>query len=126
MLTKSEINRREIRLLLVICLLIFTLTGCKSNVNGAKATEVPHKTASEQGETITDTTTAKPNGSKKKIVFSTFYEEGFLKDAIKKYEVKHPNIEIQLTFAHPNGNDINWDADYEKFVKTTNTQMLTG
>ncbi|WP_227013826.1 ABC transporter substrate-binding protein [Paenibacillus psychroresistens] len=84
--------------------------------------------AGEQSSTKSDATNAsnKPDGSKKTIVFSTFYETDFIKEAIKKYEEKHPNITIELNFAQAIGDDANWDANHEKFLKTTNTQLLSG
>ncbi|WP_227013824.1 ABC transporter substrate-binding protein [Paenibacillus psychroresistens] len=125
---------RKITLLLLNSLLIFALAACSSNpsneaaeqTNSGKVDEVSPETNEKPNETVTKSPIAKPDGLKHTLVLSTFYEEDFFNEAVKKYEVEHPNITIKLNIAHPKGNDINWEADHEKFVKTMNTQILTG
>ncbi|MBP1989367.1 ABC transporter substrate-binding protein [Paenibacillus eucommiae] len=117
-------------LLLISCLLLFTMAACSSNSDrenveqpdNGNVKDTPQKTTAETEEALA----AASNEGRKTIVFSTFYESDFLKEAVKNYEAKHPNIAIQLTYAHAIGDDANWEANHEKFVKTTNTQMLTG
>ncbi|MEK8126574.1 extracellular solute-binding protein [Paenibacillus filicis] len=89
-------------------------------------TEPLQQAAGGTAESPTGTASSGTAAGKKTIVFATFYETDFLKEAIQKYEAKHPDIQIQMTYAHPAGNDAQWEADQEKFIKTMNTQMLTG
>ncbi|OAS14832.1 ABC transporter substrate-binding protein [Paenibacillus oryzisoli] len=67
-----------------------------------------------------------PAGVKRTITFSSYYDEDYLHEAEKKYEAMHPNIDIQMAYAHPKGNDANWETDEEKYMKSINTQMLAG
>ncbi|WP_227793400.1 ABC transporter substrate-binding protein [Paenibacillus guangzhouensis] len=64
------------------------------------------------------------DGEKKTIVFSTYFPDEFFVQAKKKYEAKHPNITIDLKFIE--SDDAHGEADSEKFIKTTNTAMLSG
>lgn len=64
------------------------------------------------------------DGEKKTIVFSTFWSDEFMKQAKKKYEAKHPNITIDLRYIE--SEDAHLEANIEKFIKTTNTAMLSG
>ncbi|MEK8126575.1 extracellular solute-binding protein [Paenibacillus filicis] len=129
---------KPIGILLSASMLALSITGCSGGVSpgqgrqsageasaqtaGGKGELAPPKTIEEQGRGGGETS----QGGKKTIVFSTFYETDFIKDAKAKYEAKHPNIQIQLTHAQAKGDDANWEANHEKFVKTTNTQMLAG
>ncbi|MBP1989368.1 ABC transporter substrate-binding protein [Paenibacillus eucommiae] len=129
---------RKMGLFLIISLLVCLIASCNSSTDSGKPNQsnrgeveksnsgtretLPPEATGDQSEHVTNS----PSQGKKTIVFSTFYESDFLKEAKKKYEAKHPNFEIQLIHAHANGEDANWEANHEKFVKTTNTQMLTG
>ncbi|RXZ83271.1 carbohydrate ABC transporter substrate-binding protein [Paenibacillaceae bacterium] len=61
---------------------------------------------------------------KKTVVFSTFFPSDFFKEAKKRYEAQHPNITIELKSIETN--DAQLEENLEKFVKTTNTAMLSG
>lgn len=61
---------------------------------------------------------------KKTIVFSTFFPDDFFQEAKKKYEATHPNITIDLRFIESDSAHL--ETNLEKFVKTTNTAMLSG
>ncbi|QGQ94702.1 extracellular solute-binding protein [Paenibacillus psychroresistens] len=129
---------KKYSLLLVSILLIFVMTACSSNPSGGAVEQsnngntIDASPNSTKGpaDTIANTNTPaameKPDGQKHTIVFSMFYEEDFINEAVKKYEAKHPNITIKLNIAHPKGDDANWEANHEKFIKTMNTQMLSG
>ncbi|KPV57658.1 hypothetical protein QJ48_20985 [Paenibacillus sp. A3] len=69
------------------------------------------------------TTTLPPPSTteKKKIVFSTGSSHDYYKLAKQLYEAKHPNITIELQ-----SYDGESEQDSEKYVKTTNTAMLSG
>lgn len=61
---------------------------------------------------------------KKKIVFSTGFSNDYYKLAKQQYEAKHPNITIELQSVESDDSRI--EQDMEKFVKTTNTALLSG
>ncbi|WP_010268226.1 ABC transporter substrate-binding protein [Paenibacillus senegalensis] len=134
---------KKIGLFSLICMMVFVLAACSNNTDGEaesseneKAAGSQHQTdkrtdAGKQTDTQTDTepSSSKTENGKTVITFATFYENDLFKEAKRKYEAKHPNIEIQLTSQHASGMDANWDnweTIHEQFVKTTNTQMLAG
>ncbi|MEQ7049836.1 extracellular solute-binding protein [Paenibacillaceae sp. P-4] len=61
---------------------------------------------------------------KKTVVFSTGFSNDYYKLAKQQYEAKHPNITIELQSVESDDSTI--EQDMEKFVKTTNTAMLSG
>ncbi|WP_289355582.1 ABC transporter substrate-binding protein [Paenibacillus sp. S-12] len=61
---------------------------------------------------------------KKKIVFSTGFPNDYFKLAKQHYEAKHPNITIELQSVE--SDDSQLEQSMEKFVKTTNTALLSG
>ncbi|EJW15139.1 ABC transporter substrate-binding protein [Paenibacillus alvei] len=61
---------------------------------------------------------------KKTVVFSTGFPSDYYKLAKQQYEAKHPNITIELQSVESDDSRI--EQDLEKFVKTTNTAMLSG
>ncbi|CAI6084769.1 ABC transporter substrate-binding protein [Cohnella sp. JJ-181] len=63
-------------------------------------------------------------GGKKKIVFASFWPDEKFKEAKKKYEAAHPNIEIELQDVQTD--DAHLEAEIEKFVTTTNAAMMAG
>lgn len=61
---------------------------------------------------------------KKTVVFSTGFSNDYYKLAKQQYEAKHPNITIELQSVESDDSRI--EQDMEKFVKTTNTALLSG
>ncbi|MBP3961613.1 ABC transporter substrate-binding protein [Paenibacillus lignilyticus] len=125
-------------------LLLFNLTACSGTNNGLKSagTDVGNASASNQSQPLTDD---KPSGTvqdpgnagdgepengigadigKKTIVFSTFFPDERFKAAKKKYEALHPNITIKLQDVEVD--DSHLEAAMEKYVTTTNTELLAG
>lgn len=122
-------------------LLIFNLAACSStNVptddkpggtvqdtgNAGGATNVVNEGGTINGNAEGNTT---DNGNsndnaKKTIVFSTFFPDDRFKEAKKKYEALHPNITINLQDVDVD--DSHLEAAMEKYVTTTNTELLAG
>lgn len=61
---------------------------------------------------------------KRKVVFATFWPDTRFAEAKIKFESLNPDIEIELQYI--NSSDANLEKNLEKFVKTTNSAMLTG
>lgn len=110
---------------IVCCLIMITLSSCSSPVTSNTPQQ---QTPTNGGTTIEE----KKEGheasigkdGKKTIVFSTFFaDEGFA-EAKKKYEAKHPNIEIKLEYIETD--DQHLEANLKQFITTTNTAMLAG
>jgi len=57
-------------------------------------------------------------------VFSTGFSNDYYKLAKQQYEAKHPNITIELQSL--DSDDANLQQNLEKYIKTTNTAMLSG
>ncbi|MDQ0088948.1 multiple sugar transport system substrate-binding protein [Paenibacillus anaericanus] len=110
-------------------ILMITVSACNPTDNGNIAkTPNEDKTIKVSEEKKADrekTEGTKSNGEKKTIVFSTYFPDDFFKNAKKEYEAKHPNITIELTYIE-SGDGAEGEAAYEKFIKTTNTAMLSG
>lgn len=109
------------------CLFMLAVTACSAGggpggtaqpEGGPKKNEAQAETASKTAEA------AQTQGGKKTVVLSTFFEDDFFKDAKRKYEEKHPNIEIQLHYVPTD--DSRGEENLENFIKKTNTQMLSG
>lgn len=110
--------------MMIVCLILFSLTAC-SKTGSNEETNKSIDEGSTQAETAEEKQIAKKtNDLPQKIVFSTFYEDEFFQQAKKKYEAKHPNITIELTYI--DSDDATGEAKREKFIKTTNTAMLSG
>lgn len=112
---------KKIGLFSLICMIVFVLAACSNNTDGEAESSENEKAAGSQHQT--------DKRGKIVITFATFYENDLFKEAKRKYEAKHPNIDIQLTYQHASGMGANWDnweTIHEQFVKTTNTQMLAG
>ncbi|GMX66070.1 hypothetical protein Elgi_53410 [Paenibacillus elgii] len=109
------------------CLLMIAATACSAGggpegatqqEGGPNKNEVQAETANKPAESV------QSQGGKKTVVLSTFFEDDFFKDAKRKYEAKHPNIEIQLQYVPTD--DSRGEENVENFIKKTNTQMLSG
>lgn len=64
-------------------------------------------------------------GGKKIVVLSLFGEDPVYSQAEKMYEAKHPDVDIQIK-AYSQGEGSNLEGDLEKYVNTTNTELLSG
>ena len=124
---------KKILLMLLTIILMISVSACSSADNGNtaqtpnedKITKTPNEdktTKTPDGEKKEGT---KPSGGKKTIVFSTLFHYELFEEAKKKYEAKHPNITIELKYKE-SGDGAEGAAVSEKFVKTTNTAMLSG
>jgi multiple sugar transport system substrate-binding protein len=116
----------KIKGLWIACSLIMLFLAACSRQG---TSNTPQEQTSTNGGSVTgeekgDNEVTTGTGGKKTIVFSTFWPDERFKEAKKKYEAKHPNIEIKLEFIETD--DQNLEATLEKFVTTTNTAMLAG
>ncbi|WP_253957164.1 ABC transporter substrate-binding protein [Paenibacillus oleatilyticus] len=111
------------------CLLMIAATACSAGGGSGEAAQPeggPNKNEA-QAETANKTTeTAQSQGGKKTVVLSTLFHGDFFKDAKRKYEEKHPNIEIQISYHQMDEGDPHAEEKIENFIKKTNTQMLSG
>lgn len=132
-------DMKKFGLFILGCMLVFVMAACSSNADGEVDSSAngshnqidtgKHTDAQTDPRTDTEQSSSRGENGKTVITFATFYENDLFKEAKRKYEEKHPNIEIQLTYQHASGMDANWDnweTIHEQFVKTTNTQMLAG
>ncbi|GGH30914.1 ABC transporter substrate-binding protein [Paenibacillus segetis] len=116
-------------LIMVTIILMISVSACSRADNGNTA-QTPNEdmTIKVPDANKTDgekTEGTKSNNEKKTIVFSTYFPDDFYKNAKKKYEAKHPNITIELTYLESDdGPEL--QAATEKFEKMTNTAMLSG
>lgn len=62
---------------------------------------------------------------KKIVVFSVLQADPMYSLAEKKYEEQHPDVDIQIK-EYGGGEGSNQEGDLEKYVKTTNTELLSG
>ncbi|BBH19166.1 ABC transporter substrate-binding protein [Paenibacillus baekrokdamisoli] len=125
---------KKMLLILIAMILITSVTACSSQARNGDEVQAPNKsqTANQpKGDEPTKTPggkktdEVKSSGGKKTIVFSTFFHAEFFKEAKKKYEAKHPNITIDLKYIESEDGE-QGKAASEKFIKTTNTAMLSG
>ncbi|MFE4573421.1 ABC transporter substrate-binding protein [Paenibacillus chitinolyticus] len=99
-------------LLLITTLLLLTTTAV---CGGWGRTQAPDSGGTSRGEN--------KNGKKTVIVSMLFLDEVF-REAKKKFEQKHPDVEIRLTYVQTKDN---WKVgDQERFIKSTNAEMLSG
>jgi len=64
-------------------------------------------------------------GGKKIVVLSLFGADPVYSQAEKMYEAKHPDVDIQIK-VYSQGEGSNLEGDLEKYVNTTNTELLSG
>lgn len=107
--------------MMLMILLIISVSACSTPAGKGEAQSENKKTETPKEKNTPD---LKLDGEKKTIVFSTYFPDEFFKQAKKKYEAKHPNITIDLRYVE--SDDAHGEADSEKFIKTTNTAMLSG
>lgn len=62
---------------------------------------------------------------KKMVVLSVFQKDPVYSQAEKRYEEKHPDVDIQIK-EYSQGEGSNQEGDLEKYVNTTNTELLSG
>lgn len=62
---------------------------------------------------------------KKIVVLSVLEADPMYSLAAKKYEEQHPDVDIQIK-EYSGGEGSNQEGDVEKYVKTTNTELLSG
>jgi len=100
---------KKIWVSMVMTILLLT-TACSSGDQGSD-TQQKDKPKTKDGKTI--------------VTVAVLNQDRFYEAAKKKFESKHPDIEIQLqAFKQP---DEQWnEGDYEKFIKATNTAVLSG
>ncbi|MCM3628324.1 ABC transporter substrate-binding protein [Paenibacillus glycanilyticus] len=109
------------------CLLALALTAC---TGGGLTNGNAGSSGSETGEgtgaspAASSDGNASHDGSKKTIVFSTFWQDPKYEEAKKEYEALHPDVEIKLE--NVDYTDATLEADMEKYVTTTNAAMLAG
>ncbi|AJS59786.1 ABC transporter substrate-binding protein [Paenibacillus sp. IHBB 10380] len=116
---------KKMLLMLLTIILMISVSACSSRAGNGDVAQTQNEsktTKTPNGEKKEGT---KPSGGKKTIVFSTFFPDEVFEEAKKKYEAKHPNITIELKYLE-SGDGEKGAAAHEKFVKTTNTAMLSG
>ncbi|MCR8844518.1 extracellular solute-binding protein [Paenibacillus sp. SC116] len=87
-------------LMLMVGILAISLTGCASGDEQQK------------------------EGGPKKVVLSVHTASDYYKSAKAEFEALHPNTVIEIKEYKSEGG--NAEADFEKYVQTTNTQILSG
>lgn len=128
---------KKILLIMVTIILMISVAACSRADNGNtvqtpnndRTEKVPDGKKTELTESPEpdrkNTEGTKSSGEKKTIVFSTLYHYELFKEAKKQYEAKHPNITIELKYIE-SGDGAEGQAASEKFIKTTNTAILSG
>ncbi|MEC0093939.1 ABC transporter substrate-binding protein [Paenibacillus macquariensis] len=116
---------KKMLLMLLTIILMISVSACSSRAGNGDVTQTQNEDKATEKPNGEKTEGTKPSGGKKTVVFSTFFPDEFFKEAKKKYEAKHPNITIDLTYIE-SGDGAQGKAAYEKFIKTTNTAMLSG
>ncbi|WP_025852357.1 extracellular solute-binding protein [Paenibacillus ehimensis] len=104
------------------CTLTLTLAACSGGVVGrgegrAKDASQPSATAQEAGN-------PSAKGGKKTVVLATSGSSDYFTAAKKKYEEKHPNIEIRIKDYRGEGRLD--EQQYEKIIARMNTELLSG
>ncbi|MDK8180270.1 extracellular solute-binding protein [Paenibacillus sp. UMB4589-SE434] len=107
--------------MMLMILFIISVSACSTPASKGEAQSENKNTETLKEKNAPD---LKLDGKKKTIVFSTYFPDEFYKQAKKKYEAKHPNITIDLSYVE--SDDAHGEEDSEKFIKTTNTAMLSG
>ncbi|RED59211.1 ABC transporter substrate-binding protein [Cohnella lupini] len=115
--------------------LVFGLVACSNSSNEGNGQQTPSNQTGSSGDIGTnsgvETGTAGTGGTKSPdldakatVVFSTFWPDDRFKEAKKKYEALHPNIEIKLQNVETDNSHL--EAELEKYTTATNTAMLAG
>lgn len=122
------------KLLMILCtimLMTAVTAACGSSGpsdtpagSGGQTDQSPTNNGTNATPNLDDTAKGQTGNEKKTIVFSTFFPDDFFQEAKKKYEAAHPNITIDLRYIE--SDDAHGEENLEKFVKTTNTAMLSG
>jgi len=104
---KSQKKKAWVAMVMVLML----LTAACSSGNQGSDSQQKDKPKTKDGKTI--------------VTVALLGKDRFYEAAKTKFESKHPDIEIQLQpFKQP---DDKWnEGDYEKFIKATNTAVLSG
>ncbi|OPA73007.1 ABC transporter substrate-binding protein [Paenibacillus selenitireducens] len=111
--------------MLLTILLIISVSACSSRAGHEIVAQTQNEDKTTEQPIEKRTVATKSNGGKKTIMFSTLYHYELFEEAKKKYEAKYPNITIELKYTK-SGDGAEGAAAHEKFVKTTNTAMLSG
>jgi len=94
----------------MMCLFLAATTACGGgNDQGYRGSKEKPKT--KDGKTI--------------VTLSTTYTNRYLEAVEKKFELKYPEIDLQIQ-AFSNGESDVTEADMEKYLKTTNAAILSG
>jgi len=93
----------------LIVALTMTLAACAGGQAGGET-----KQEGKQGQ-----------DGKKIVVLSVFAADPVYSQAEKMYEANHPDVDIQIK-AYSQGEGSNLEGDLEKYVNTTNTELLSG
>ncbi|EGL19015.1 MULTISPECIES: extracellular solute-binding protein [unclassified Paenibacillus] len=115
---------RKVSFILIAIVLMVSASACSSRTGNGEATGTQNGDKAAQSPEGAKTEGKKSDGGPKTIVFSTFFPDDFFKEAKKKYEAKHPNITIELKYVETD--DAHGEENSEKFIKTTNTALLSG
>ncbi|OXM15742.1 ABC transporter substrate-binding protein [Paenibacillus herberti] len=103
---------KKMLLILLSCMLMISVSACASN-DGNGGTRGENKTEEVQTK-----------GGNKTVIVSMLFVNDFFKEAKQKYEAKYPNVKIELKYLQTADK---WGAeDLEKYIKTTNTELLAG
>ncbi|MFD7522652.1 ABC transporter substrate-binding protein [Paenibacillus chitinolyticus] len=115
---------RKISFILIAVILMISASACSSRTGNGEETGGQNGDKTAQSPDGGKTEGKKPDDGPKTIVFSTFFPDDFFKEAKKRYEAKHPNITIELKYVETD--DAHGEENIEKFIKTTNTALLSG
>lgn len=94
---------------IILVLLTITTTACSSGDNGETAGN--EKTATTEGKTV--------------VTLSIQQASSFYETLEKKFEEKYPDIDLQIKAYLQAGEQVD-SANYEKYQKTMNTELLSG
>jgi len=103
---------RKMLFILISCMLMISVSACGSG-DGNGGAKYENKTEKAQ-----------MNDGNKTVIVSLLFVNDFFKEAKQKYEAKNPTIKIELKYLQTADK---WGAeDVEKYIKTTNTELLAG
>ncbi|NOU88761.1 extracellular solute-binding protein [Paenibacillus sp. LMG 31460] len=120
---------------LVIMLSLAACNGSTTTVSSSKPvnTDVGNKDSAANSSSPSTAGNEGPiedenKDSKKTIIISILSTTDFYKQAKQKYEATHPNTTIQFKefISASNGNGVMSDAEVEKYIKQTTTEVLSG
>ncbi|UQZ82412.1 Putative ABC transporter substrate-binding protein YesO [Paenibacillus konkukensis] len=101
-------------------------TASDTSAGGAEANSVGQASTPPRAEDNAPSIQLVPN-ERVKLVVATYYLSEQVKEAVKKYEKLHPNIEIELHASSTSGENLNDVLNKrEQFVKTNNAALLAG